>query len=66
MQKLSKKQLLENLKNTSKGKDVLVILMHDSGDVNNTYDVLQDSINYLKSQGYIFKTLYDVLYDCKI
>lgn len=66
MQKLSKKQLLENLKNTSKGKDVLVILMHDSGDVNNTYDVLQDSINYLKSQGCIFKTLYDVLYDCKI
>ncbi len=63
MQKLSKEQLLKNLKNTSNGKNVLVILMHDSGDVNNTYDVLQDSIDYLKAQGYIFKTLYDVLYN---
>ena len=35
--------------------------MHDTGDVNNTYDVLEDSINYIKSQGYEFRTFYDIL-----
>ena len=33
--------------------------MHDTGDVNNTYDVLKESINYLKSQGYEFRNFYD-------
>lgn len=36
--------------------------------INATFFVIgkRVDINYLKSQGYIFKTLYDVLYDCKI
>ena len=33
--------------------------MHDSGDVNKTFDALEDSINYLKEQGYEFRTFYD-------
>ena len=33
--------------------------MHDSGDVNKTFDALEDSINYLKKQGYEFRTFYD-------
>ena len=35
--------------------------MHDTGDVNKTYDVLEESINFLKSEGYEFKTFYDLL-----
>lgn len=58
--KYSNYNLLKNLKKTAKDKGSLVILMHDTGDVNNTYDVLKDSINYLKSQGYVFKNFYEL------
>lgn len=57
--KISNYQLLNNLKKTSKGKGTLIILMHDTADVNKTYDVLKDSISYLKSQGYVFSSFYD-------
>ena len=57
--KYSQYQLLNNLKKSCKGKNTIVILMHDTGDVNNTYDVLEDSINYLKNEGYTFKTFHD-------
>lgn len=57
--KYSNKQLLENLKKSIKSEGTLVILMHDTGDVNNTYDVLKESIDYLKSQGYKFGNFYD-------
>lgn len=61
IKKYSKTALLNNLKKTSANKGTLVILMHDTGDVNKTYDVLEDSINYLKSQGYEFRTFYDFI-----
>lgn len=57
--KVSNAQLLNNLKKTSKGKGTLIILMHDTADVNKTYDVLKDSISYLKSNGYEFRNFYD-------
>ena len=57
--KVSEYQLLNNLKKTSKNKDTLVILMHDSGDVNDTASVLKDSITFLKDQGYEFHNFYD-------
>lgn len=57
IRKCSKEQLVNNLINSAKNKNTLVVLMHDSGDVNNTYDALEDSILFLLSQGYIFKTL---------
>lgn len=56
IKKYSRQQLLNNLKKSSKNKNVLVVLMHDTGDLNKTYDVLEDSISYLKSQGYEFQT----------
>lgn len=34
--------------------------MHDTKDVSNSSLALKDSIFYLKSQGYEFKTLYDI------
>ena len=55
--KYSNYQLMQNLKNTAKDKGCIVVLMHDTGDVNNTYDVLEDSIKYLISEGYSFKAL---------
>lgn len=61
VQKYSKAQLLKNLEKSMKGKDTVVILMHDSGDVNNTYDILEDSIEFLKKEGYVFKTFYDLI-----
>lgn len=49
-------QLLNNLKKSCKNKDSLVILMHDTADVSRSYLALQDSIKFLKSEGYSFKT----------
>ena len=57
--KYSNYQLLNNLKKTSKNKGTLIILMHDTADVNKTYDILKSSISYLKSQGYEFSNFYD-------
>ncbi len=57
--KYSNAQLLDNLKKTAKNKGTLIILMHDTADVNKTYNVLKDSISYLTSQGYEFRNFYD-------
>ena len=57
VKKYSTSQLLDNLKSTIKNKNALVILMHDSGDLNQTDEVLQSSIDYLKQQGYEFKNM---------
>lgn len=60
VRKYTNQQLMNNLKRSVKGKDTIVVLMHDTGDVNNTYDILEDSINYLKEEGYKFRTFYDI------
>ena len=57
--KISNQQLISNLKKSSKNKGTLIILMHDTCDVNNTPAVLKESINYLKNQGYTFHNFYD-------
>ena len=59
MRKYSKTELVNNLKKSSLNKGSIIILMHDSGDVNKTFDALEDSISYLKEQGYEFRTFYD-------
>lgn len=61
MKKYSNSELISNLKSSIKNKGTIVILMHDTGDVNKTYDVLEESINLIKSEGYEFKTFYDLL-----
>ena len=58
--KYSNYELLNNLKNSCKNKGTLVILMHDTADVNETDLVLKSSIDYLKEQGYIFQNFYDL------
>lgn len=61
VKKYTNAQLLNNLKKSAKNKNTLVILMHDTKDVNDTSLVLEDSIDYLESQGYEFKNFYDLL-----
>lgn len=61
VKKYSNSQLLKNLKKSAKNKGTLVILMHDTSDVNDTPSILKDSINYLKEQGYEFRNFYDLL-----
>ncbi len=58
VKKYSSAQLLKNLKKSAKNKGTLVILMHDTSDVNDTPSILRDSIQYLKEQGYEFKNFY--------
>ena len=60
MKKYTNEQLLNNLIQSCKTKNTLVILMHDTKDVNDSSLVLRDSISYLKSQGYIFKNFYEL------
>lgn len=61
IKKYSPQQLLNNLKKSAKGKGTLVILMHDTADVSNSSLVLEDSIQYLKDEGYEFRNFYDLL-----
>lgn len=59
--KTSNSELLNNLKKSCKNKGTLVILMHDTTDVNDSSAVLKESISFLKSQGYIFENFYSLL-----
>lgn len=59
--KFSNYELLNNLKRSSKNKGTLIILMHDTADVNKTYYVLKDSISFLRSEGYEFRNFYDFI-----
>lgn len=65
IKKYNSSQLLNNLKKSSKNKNTLVILMHDTKDVSNSSLALEDSIEYLKSEGYSFRNFYSVINDLK-
>ncbi len=60
VKKYSKEQLLGNLKKTMKGKDTLVILMHDTKFVSDSSIALKESIQYIKSLGYTFDNFYSL------
>lgn len=60
MKKYTGSQLINNLKESSKNKDTLVILMHDTKDVSNSSLVLKESIEFLQEQGYEFKNFNDI------
>ena len=61
MKKYTSEQLLNNLKQCSKNKNTLVVLMHDTNDVSDSSLVLKNSISYLRSQGYEFRDFYDLM-----
>lgn len=60
VKKYTATQLLNNLKKSSNSKGTLVILMHDTKDVNDSSIVLKDSISYLRKQGYEFQNFYSL------
>lgn len=57
----TKEAIMKNLKATCKGKDSIVVLMHDAPNKDLTAETLPDVISYLREQGYSFKNLYDIL-----
>ena len=50
-------KLLEKVKQTARGQKHLVILMHDAPGKHTTAEALPKIIEYLKAEGYTFKTL---------
>lgn len=54
-------ELLQNVINTVGKKQSVVILMHDASDKILTYETLPNVIQYLRENGYEFKTLYDII-----
>lgn len=52
-----KRQLLNRLKETTKDKENIVVLMHDTDAKQSTVEFLRDGIEYLISQGYEFAVL---------
>jgi len=53
----SAEELVQRVKKSSNNKEDIVILMHDAATKKTTAESLPEVIEYLKSQGYIFKTL---------
>ena len=51
---------LQRLRETSEGKNSLVILMHDAQAKKTTADALPNIIAYLKEQGYKFESFYNI------
>lgn len=54
-------KLLAKVKNTSKGINNIVILMHDAATKKTTVEALPAILDYLKAEGYTFKTLNDLV-----
>lgn len=52
-----KEHLLNKLKETVGSQDVAIILMHDTDSKKGTVEYLQSAIDYLKSEGFEFRTL---------
>lgn len=61
----SPEYLMQNLQKTTCNKNSVVILMHDAAAKKITADMLPQVIEYLKQQGYEFKTFSDLLGDTK-
>ena len=53
----TKSQLIERIKSTSKGKNQVVVLMHDASTKKQTVEALPEIIEYFISEGYVFSRL---------
>ena len=54
-------RIMQTLQKTTKDKNSIVLLMHDSKAKKTTAESLPQVIEYFKNQGFEFKTFYDVL-----
>ena len=57
----TEEKLMNELIETSEGKNSIVVLMHDAAEKTATVDALPKVINYLREQGYEFKNFYDII-----
>ena len=57
----SEEYLMNNLQNTTEGKNSLVVLMHDAQAKKVTVDFLPKVIEYLTQQGYEFDNFYSII-----
>lgn len=53
----TKEQMINYVKKTAKGKQYVVVLMHDREGKEKTVEMLPDIIDYFSSEGYIFKRI---------
>ena len=53
----STEEMLNYVKKTSKGKNHVVILMHDAAGKEKTVEILPQIIDYYKNEGYDFKVI---------
>lgn len=61
IKKCTNYELMQTFKKTTKNKKTLIVLMHDTRDVNDSSKVLKESIEMLKAEGYEFKNFYDIV-----
>ena len=54
-------RIMQTLQRTTKGKNSIVLLMHDAKAKKTTAETLPQVIEYFKNQGFEFETFYDVL-----
>lgn len=57
----TKEALFERFCNTLNEQSSVVLLMHDAADKILTYEILPDIISYCRSNGYEFKSMYDII-----
>lgn len=58
--KKTKEDCIQEFLSTKGNQNSLIVLMHDAGDKQYTADALPDIIQYLKNEGYTFKTFADI------
>ncbi len=57
----TKEKIINNLKETVRDKNSVVILMHDASNKILTYETLPEIIQYLREQGYTFDNFYSIM-----
>lgn len=58
--KNTKEECIAEFINTKSTQNGLIVLMHDANDKQQTVESLSEIIQYLKNEGYQFKTFYDI------
>ena len=60
---IPKDKIVKNVINECKNNNHVVILMHDSPAKKSTVEALPEIVNYLKREGYVFKTFENITYE---
>ncbi len=58
--KKTKEACIQEMINTKKDQNSIILLMHDANDKQQTVDALPEIIEYYKNEGYTFKNFYEI------